>query len=482
MGQTPSLPRLAAAAPAERRRLLAADDAAAARAEPWRRWGCFLADRQWGTVREDYSRDGNAWAWFTHDDARARAYRSGEDGLLGWCDEGQLLCFSLAMWNGKDPIVKERLFGLTNDEGPHGEGVKEHYVFDDALPTAAYMRATYRYPIDEFPYAELARRNGENRGKLYETGEYYPEVHLHECGALQDSRFWDVTVEYAKNTPEDVSIRVSATNRSAAEEELLLMPSLYYRNTWSWVEGAEKPRLAEDKDSAPHAAAAAVSCDPARYDARKEIPPMTLLIDGVADSRQLLFCDNNTNIPRFEGRSICRDLYKNPATDSPYVKNNINDDVIAGRYHEGPRARDDRDCNPDNFGTKMCSTHRLIVPAGETKTLVLRLLPTADVAAVKSEAFDERIFDTRKTEADQFYEWASPQLDPAGDHFCIQRQAYAGMLWTRQTYIYDIGEWLRVGPKERLAEGQRNRDWIHCMSGRVAPLASSLLASCLVLP
>lgn len=380
---------------------------------------------------------------------------------MGWCDDSQLLNFSIGMWNGKDAIIKERYFGLTNDEGPHGEDVKEYYTFSDAVPTSSYMRGMYRYTMDPYPYEELLRRNGENRGKLYETGKYYPEVKQHECsGALHNNRFWDVNVEYAKNDPEDISIRLSATNCSETEETLVLLPSLFYRNTWSWEEGATKPAMFVDKELAPTEKSAAISCDPTASD-RKEIPAMTLLIDDVESNEQLLFCDNNTVIELFEGRSICRNLYKNPATDTGFGKNCINNTVVAGKHYQGRNATDDNDCNPANVGTKMSSTHVLTVPAGETRTVLLRLLPTSKVPAVRGSAFDEKIFVTRIEEADQFYRWLNPQLDPKGDHFAIQRQAYAGMLWTRQTYILDVSEWLREGPVERLAEGRRNRDWIH---------------------
>lgn len=195
--------------PAERERLDRADDRELKGGfgkgpEAWRRWGCYTADRQWGTVREDYSRDSEAWNWFSHDDSRSRAYRWGEDALLGFSDDMQFLNFSLAMWNGKDAIIKERLFGLTNAEGPHGEDVKEVYYFEDALPSGAYMRAMYRYPMGEYPYAELVQRNGQARKELYESGNYVPEVELHETGVLDSDRFWDITIEYAKNDPEDI--------------------------------------------------------------------------------------------------------------------------------------------------------------------------------------------------------------------------------------------------------------------------------------
>lgn len=194
--------------PAERERLIRADDNESKGgfgkgSEPWRRWGCYTADRQWGTVREDYSRDGEAWSWFSHDDARSRAYRWGEDALLGFSDDMQLLNFSLALWsNGNDGIIKERLFGLTNSEGPHGEDVKEVYYFEDALPSGAYMKARYIYPF-KYPYSELVHRNLDARRELYESGSYVPEVELHETGALDANRFWDVSVEYAKHSPED---------------------------------------------------------------------------------------------------------------------------------------------------------------------------------------------------------------------------------------------------------------------------------------
>jgi hypothetical protein len=304
---------------------------------PWRRWGPYLSERQWGTVREDYSLDGNAWGYFSHDQARSRAYRWGEDGIGGICDDQQRLCFALALWNGKDPIIKERLFGLTNAEGNHGEDCKEYYYYLDSTPTHSYMKFLYKYPHEAYPYDEIVRTNGQ-------LGRHELEYELVNTGVFK-SGYWDVVVEYAKHAPDDVLIEISVTNRGDQTARLHLLPTLWFRNTWSWPDGTPKPQLRRemvDKDAVVAAA-------------HRDMGAWRLYCD---QNPPLLFTENETNARRCFGAM---------ANSSPYVKDGINDFLVQGWTDV---------INPAGEGTKAAAHYQLAVPPGQTQTVRLRLTPT----------------------------------------------------------------------------------------------------------
>src|SRR4051794_24744218 len=292
---------------------------------PWRKWGPYLSERQWGTVREDYSQDGNAWDYFTHDHARSRAYHWGEDGLAGISDEKQLLCFAVALWNGRDPILKERLFGLTNSESNHGEDVKEYYFYLDSTPTHSYMKYLYKYPHAAFPYEDLIRTNKQrNRGEM--------EYELLDTGIFNSDRYFDVFVEYAKNTPEDILIQISVFNRGPEAATLHVLPTLWFRNTWTWWPGAPKPLLKQVPDRTGSSAIAAP---------RPELGDRFLYCEGDVP---LLFTENETNNARLFGGTNA----------SRYVKDGINNYVVAGRLDA---------VNPEHTGTKASAHYRLTVDA-----------------------------------------------------------------------------------------------------------------------
>src|SRR5690349_4146918 len=307
---------------------------------PWRKWGPYLSERQWGTVREDYSQDGNAWNYFSHDQARSRAYHWGEDGLAGLSDDRQLLCFALALWNGKDPILKERLFGLTNSEGNHGEDVKEYYYYLDSTPTHSYMKYLYKYPQAEFPYKNLIETN-RRRGKQE------LEYELLDTGVFNDNRYFDVFVEYAKGGPEDYLIKISAANRGPETANLHVLPTLWFRNTWSWMGGGSKPVL----KGFTHAAASAISAHHTDPLFRESLGDYDLLCDGLVP---LLFTENETNNERCFGG----------VNASPFVKDGIHDRVIHGRADA---------VNPRGIGTKASAHYLLTVGPGEIRTIRLRL-------------------------------------------------------------------------------------------------------------
>jgi len=386
--------------------------------EPWLRWGPYLSERQWGTVREDYSPDGNAWDSFPHDHARSRAYRWGEDGLAGISDDRQLLCFALALWNGRDPILKERLFGLTNSQGNHGEDVKEYYFYQDSAPTHSYMRYLYKYPQAAYPYDELVAENG--RRKATDPGAL--EYELMDTGVFDDDRYFDVTVEYAKRTPEDVHIRITAVNRGPSAETIWLLPSLWFRNTWSWLRGAPKPRLAGDGSGT------AIVADHHEFGVRRLLCP---------DADDLWFVDNETNARRLYG------------VDGPaYPKDGINDRLVHGADT----------VNPGREGTKAAAVHERHLAPGERAIITLRLTDEADAAAVDAApVFAQRLEDT-----DAFY---ASRL-PAGlsdDRKSIARQAYAGLLWSKQFFYYVVVDWLdgdELAPPLPRRHG-RNSKWRH---------------------
>ena len=364
---------------------------------PWRKWGPYLSERQWGTVREDYSASGDAWNHFTHDQARSRTYRWGEDGLAGICDERQLLCFALALWNGKDPILKERLFGLTNSEGNHGEDVKEYYFYLDSTPTHSYMKYLYKYPQAAYPYDDLVRTNhARNRHEL--------EYELIDTGIFDDDRYFDVFVEYAKATPEDILIQVTAINRGPEPATLHLVPTLWFRNTWSWGDKVSKPSVAQLEGGRGVVASQA------------ELGERFFVTD---EKPEWLFTENETNMERLAGAP----------NHGPYVKDGINNYIVHGATNT---------VNPDKRGTKAAAHVTATVPPGASRVFRLRLSDT-DPGRIGSE-FDQ-ILATRRREADEFYAHVIPaSLD--ADAANVMRQALGGMLWSKQFYNYDVDRWL----------------------------------------
>jgi hypothetical protein len=402
---------------AERRRLAECTGSNQA----WKTWGPYLSERQWGTVREDYSPHGNAWDYLPHDHARSRAYRWGEDGIAGVSDHEQRLCLGLALWNGRDPILKERIFGLTNGEGNHGEDVKELYYYLDATPTHSYLKMLYKYPQREFPYGDLVH---ENRRR----GIGAPEYELVDTGVFDDNRYFDVFVEYAQSTPGDLLMRVTAHNRGPESASLHLLPQLWFRNTWSWKHGAAKPRMTAE--------GGAVRAEHATLGTH-----FLYVDDARGDRPDLLFTENETNTERLFG-------YGRPG----HFKDGFHERVIHG--HESA-------VNGEKEGTKAAAWYRLEVPAGGEVELRLRLSPAA--ADAPFEDFDA-LFDARRAEADAFY--AELQHDIAdADARHVQRQAFAGMIWSKQFYYYDVPEWLRgddaqVQPPGNRRHG-RNWEWAH---------------------
>jgi hypothetical protein len=391
---------------------------------PWKKWGPYLSERQWGTVREDYSHDGNAWDYFSHDQSRSRAYRWGEDGLGGISDDKQRLCFALAMWNGKDPILKERLFGLTNSEANHGEDVKEYYFYVDSTPTHSYMKYLYKYPQGEYPYRDLIETN---RGRSRKEFEY----ELLDTGAFEGDRYWDVFVEYAKEGPEDVLVRVTVHNRGSEAAKIDLLPTLWFRNTWTWGDDS-KPEIRAEGGTirASHA----------------ELGEMTLSCDGYPE---LLFTENETNALQLWGQP-------NP---SPYVKDSFHQYVVDGKKDA---------VNPARTGTKAAAHYVLDVPAGGSSVVRLRLSATRPAVAF-GPGFDAA-FAARLTDADEFYERIAPR-SLSEDERRVHRQALAGMLWSKQFYFYDVDRWLKEHEAHPLlgakAREIRNSDWFHMFNGDV---------------
>ena len=411
-------PRADYAQTTEQRRLNEAREAAV----PWKMWGPYLSERQWGTVREDYSQDGNAWDYFSHDQSRSRAYRWGEDGLAGICDDKQRLCFALALWNGQDPILKERLFGLTNSEGNHGEDVKEYYFYLDSTPTHSYMKYLYKYPQAEFPYRDLVEKNRERSREDF-------EYELLDTGVFDADRYFDVFVEYAKADPQDLLIRISAHNRATEAATLHVLPTLWFRNTWSWEKGASRPSLRQAQQGVVLASHA-------------ELGEIELHCEG---SPELLFTENDSNASRLWGQS-------NP---SPHVKDAFHDYVVSGKHNA---------INPTRTGTKAAALYRLQVPAGGSKVVRLRL--TAKPPAEPFAAFDET-FVSRLADADEFYERITPPTLGA-DERRVHRQALAGMLWSKQHYYFDLDRWLLdhgshplVGNVQR---NIRNSEWFDMLN------------------
>ena len=402
---------------------------------PWKKWGPYLSERQWGTVREDYSENGDAWNFFTHDQARSRAYRWGEDGLAGISDDKQHLCFALALWNGKDPILKERLFGLTNSEGNHGEDVKEYYFYLDSTPTHSYMKYLYKYPQAAYPYADLVETN---RGRSKDEMEY----ELLDTGVFKEDRYFDVFVEYAKDGPEDILIRVTAANRGPEAAELHLLPTLWFRNNWaSWIAESnrtpKKPNLKQIPVPAGTSAVAATH------------PLLGELLLSCEGEVPLLFTENETNHER---------LFPGQKNESPYVKDGINDCVVQGNQAA---------VNPGKQGTKVAAHYRVKIDAGQTKVIRLRLSKSSPDQKRESfgKQFDE-IFANRLREADEFYKSVTPP-SVGEDAAKVMRQALAGMLWSKQFFFFDGDNWLDEHHSNPLHTGyrnSRNTEWFHMLN------------------
>jgi hypothetical protein len=392
---------------------------------PWKKWGPYLSERQWGTVREDYSLDGNAWDYFSHDQSRSRAYRWGEDGLAGISDDQQQLCFAIALWNGKDPILKERLFGLTNSEGNHGEDVKEYYFYLDSTPTHSYMKYLYKYPQQEFPYRDLVETN---RSRSREDFEY----ELLDTGIFDADRYFDVFVEYAKADPEDILIRISVHNRGPEAAEVHLLPTLWFRNNWSWDKDTPKPSLRQVNEGTVLASHA-------------KLGDRTLSCEG---NPELLFTENESNTSRLWGQA-------NPIA---YVKDAFHEYVVSGRQEA---------VNPSKSGTKAAANYHLEVPASGSKVVQLRL--SAKPATDPFGTFHE-IFAARLADADQFYDRITP-LSLSEDERRVHRQALAGMLWSKQYYYFDLDRWLDEHRAHPLMSSShrnvRNTEWFHMLNNDV---------------
>lgn len=400
------------------------------REKNWKRWGPYLSERQWGTVREDYSPDGSAWSYFPHEQARSRAYRWGEDGLLGICDRECRLCFAIALWNGKDPILKERLFGLTNDEGNHGEDVKELYAYLDSTPTHSYMKALYRYPQACFPYGRIV---GENRKR----GRAEPEYEIADTGVFDGMRYFDVVAEYAKAGPDDILVRINVHNRGPEAAEIHVLPTLWFRNTWIWGcshEGCTlKPKIeaaGKDRALATH----------------ETLDCFTLRTSPGPGGRhpELIFTENETNTVK---------LF-NSGTYTPYVKDAFHRYVIEG---------DSKAVNPRKSGTKMAAHYKLTVKAGGTSVIKLRLCSGRECDNPFGAVFDN-IFKERISEADKFFETSLPAEMTAREKE-VSRHAIAGLLWSKQFYHLVVEDWLKgdpsMPPPPAGRERVRNQDWKH---------------------
>ena len=392
---------------------------------PWKKWGPYLSERQWGTVREDYSDNGNAWDYFSHDQARSRAYRWGEDGLGGLSDDKQRLCFALALWNERDPILKERLFGLTNSEGNHGEDVKEYYFYLDSTPTHSYMKYLYKYPQREYPYRHLVETNQRRSREEF-------EYELLDTGIFDDDRYFDVFVEYAKESPEDILVRITVHNRGPEAARLRVLPTLWFRNTWSWGEEQPKPSLREVGPGVMQAT-------------HPELGDYWLHCEGAPE---LLFTENESNASRLWGQPNA----------TPYVKDAFHAYLIAGHGEA---------VNPARVGTKAAAHYILDVPGGGSTTVRLRL-----AAARIDDAFGgfEGIVDSRIADADEFYERIAPHTLHE-DERRLHRQALAGMLWSKQYYYFDLDQWLVEHRSHPLLEtagpGVRNTEWFHMLNSDV---------------
>jgi len=398
----------------------------------WKKWGPYLSERQWGTVREDYSENGDAWNFFTHDQARSRAYRWGEDGLAGISDDKQRLCFALALWNGKDPILKERLFGLTNSEGNHGEDVKEYYFYLDSTPTHSYMKYLYKYPQAAYPYADLVETNRRrNRNDM--------EYELLDTGVFKDDRYFDVFVEYAKGDAEDILVKITAANRGPDAAELHLLPTLWFRNDWSrWIADSNRAAMKPSLEKIEGASAVKVT--------HQLLGEFILSCEGDVP---LLFTENETNHQL---------LFPGQKNESPYVKDGINDCVVHGNQAA---------VNPGRKGTKVAAHYKATVGAGQSKVIRLRL--TSVSANPKGlpfgKPFDD-VFADRLREADEFYKSVTPP-SVTQDAANVMRQALAGMLWSKQFFFFDGDNWLDEHHSNPLHTGYRNArnsEWFHMLN------------------
>ena len=405
---------------------------------PWKKWGPYLSERQWGTVREDYSENGDAWNFFTHDHARSRAYRWGEDGIAGISDEKQHLCLALALWNGKDAILKERMFGLTNSQGNHGEDVKEYYFYLDSTPTHSYMKYLYKYPQAAYPYSDLEAQNGQ---RSREEMEY----ELLDTGVFNEDRYFDVFIEYAKAGPEDILVRITAVNRGPEASVLHLLPTLWFRNDWSaWIadsnRAAQKPVIKQVK-SRTGTSAAVVS--------HSKLGELLFSCEGDVP---LLFTENETNHEK---------LFPGQKNESPYVKDGINDYVIQGNKEA---------VNPEKQGTKVAAHYQVNIGAGMSSVINLRLTnnPLTGTDKVFGDEFNQVLAD-RLHEADEFYAAVTPpsvSKDEAG----VMRQAIAGMLWSKQFFFFDGDNWLDEHNSNPLHKGfhnARNSDWYHMLNSDI---------------
>jgi hypothetical protein len=406
-----------------------------ARKKHWKRWGPYLSERAWGTVREDYSPYGTAWEYFPHEHARSRAYRWNEDGLAGISDRRQLICFALALWNERDPILKERLFGLTGNEGNHGEDVKECYFYLDSTPSHSYMKYLYKYPQAEFPYAKLVE---ENRRR----DRHQPEFELLDTGVFDEDRYFDIFVEYAKADVEDILIKITVTNRGPEAANLRVLPTIWFRNTWSWGNDPPRPRLHEARP-APNPA---IELNPSETNQLRS-DTRWVHCEG---SPQLLFTENETNAQRLFGAR----------NRSPFVKDGINDYVVEGAKQT---------VNPEHVGSKAAAHYKLSIGSGETEVIRMRLADS-DFKETNAFAAFDKTFSLRKDEADEFYATVIPQ-DLSADAQNVMRQGFAGMLWSKQFYHYVVKDWLQGDPgtpsppQER--QSGRNHQWTHVYNADV---------------
>lgn len=390
----------------------------------WKRWGPYLSERQWSTVREDYSQYGTAWEYFPHDHARSRAYRWGEDGIAGISDTHQRLCFAIALWNGEDSILKERMFGLTGNEGNHGEDVKEYYFYLDNTPTHSYMKYLYKYPHCAFPYTQLVQ---ENRRRSRQNLEF----ELLDTGIFNEDRYFDVFVEYAKASPEDILIQIEVINRGTETKTLHLLPTLWFRNTWAWKVERETPWLKVSQTTSNFSVIEAF---------HSTLGTRWLCCEGIPN---LLFTNNETNYERLFG----------VANSSPYVKDGINDYLIQNRKEA---------INPSQTGTKCSAHYQLVIAPSEMQTLRLRLKDSQSSLNFGEEF--ETTFRDRQQEADEFYQRICP-FPLSEDLRNVQRQAFAGMLWNKQFYHYVVHDWLNGDPATPTPPAERkrgrNHDWTH---------------------
>src|SRR5215831_2127869 len=401
------------------------------RGRHWKRWGPYLSERAWGTVREDYSPFGTAWDYFPHDHARSRAYRWNEDGIAGICDRHQKICLAVALWNGRDPILKERLFGLTGQEGNHGEDVKELYYYLDSTPTHSYMRYLYKYPQAEFPYRQLVERNRE-------SGRAGREYELIDTGVFDEDKYFDVFIDYAKADVEDILIRIEVINRGPAAAQLDVLPTLWFRNTWSWEANAQRPVLS-------------VAEMDGRLTIQAKNPDGDTMFLHCGAAPELLFTENETNAERLFGAT----------NRTPYVKDGINDYLVHGRTEA---------VNPDRVGTKCAARYQLSVEPGHSAVVKLRLNRRSPSSGGSLGSDFDTVFAARKREADEFYQTIIPS-DVSADARNVMRQALGGLLWSKQFYHYVIRDWIsgdaaQPSPPES-RRGGRNSEWRHLYNADV---------------